>query len=299
MKTRIYTLVPAVLISLCLGAQLQVTSVRKISPNGVQPQMSRDGQHVVLQDAGVAGLSVIDINSGEKHVVVKDNDVAGDVTLSDGGTMVVYRSARYVNGERYNDIKAVNRTNGEVKTLDRDGRERYAYRFAGGRLYIAKRTSVKSQRLVTDIRPVAHAYVLATEEDDLVLYDGAKRRVLNPNGPNIYLWASISPDEQHIAYMAVNDVCHTYVCDMQGKNVVDLGYYIGAPTWYNNEYLIGQQDQDDGHRMTSSRLVAVKIDGSGFQELPTPDQSMPINPSASPGRVVFENEGQIYLMELH
>ena len=51
--------------------------------------------------------------------------------------------------------------------------------------------------------------------------------------------------------------------------------------------------------MTASRLVAIHPDGTGFQVLQTPQQTLPINPSASSdGKVVFENNGQIYLMQL-
>ena len=100
-------------------------------------------------------------------------------------------------------------------------------------------------------------------------------------------------------YVAINNGCHTFVCDADGKNVVDFGYYIGAPTWLGNDWIVGQQDEDDGHRMTASRLVAIRPNGKDFQVLATPKLKMPINPSASrDGKVVFENEGKIYLLTI-
>ena len=295
MKNTVFLL--GLLLSASAFAQLQVVSVEHIADAGIQPKISPNGKVVVIKDAGEVGLTSINLSNGERHVVSRDGDITGDVVFSDGGTMVAYGTTTYKNRMPYHTVKAANVVTGDVKELDAPAREQYAYRFAGGTMRIAKRTSVRSQRILTDIRPIDHSYILATEDDDLVLYDGKVRTVLSPNGENIYLWASISPDEKHIVYMAVNDGCHTFVCDMDGQNVVDLGHYIAAPTWFGNGWIIGQQDEDDGHRMTASRLVAIRIDGSDFQQLPTPQQSMPINPSASAdGKVVFENNGHIFLM---
>ncbi len=282
----------------CL-AQLKVSSVQQICESGTQPQLSPAGDYVLVHDAGVAGLTRVEVATGEKAVVVPDANIDGEVVFSDGGTMIAYRTTSYDNHIRYNTIKAANLKTGEVKDLDKPARETYAFRFAGGKMKIGKRTTVRSQRLLTDIRKIEHEYVLAVEEDDLVLYDGTKRKVLNPNGKNIYIWQHISPDEKHIVYVAVNDGCHTFVCDINGQNIVDLGHYIGAPTWFGNDWIIGQQDEDDGHQMTASRLVAIRPDGKDFQILPTPQQKLPINPNASTdGKVVFENNNQIFLMQL-
>lgn len=298
----LFRIIPLILCAawtLPCAAQLTVQSVQQLSESGIQPQLSPAGDYVLIRDAGTAGLTRVDVTTGEKAVVVEDPNIDGEVVFSDGGTMVAYRTVSYDNHARYNTIQSVNLQTGAVKALDAPARENHAFRFAGGKMKIAKRTTVRSQRLLTDVRRVEHEYVLAVEEDDLVLYDGTKRKVLNPNGPNIYLWQRISPDEKHIVYVAINDGCHAFVCDMNGRNVVDLGHYIGAPTWLGNDWIIGQQDEDDGHWMTASRLVAIHPDGTGFQTLPTPQQALPINPSASAdGKVVFENNGQIYLMQL-
>ncbi len=282
----------------CHG-QLRTDSVREIAASGVQPVLSQSGDFVLVRDAGEPGLARIDLQTGKQQQVVQDTNIDGDVVLSDGGSMVAYRTIRYEDHLRYATIKATNIRTGSTKELDVPSREKYAFRFAGGKMKIAKRNTIRTQRLLTDIRPVAHEYVLAAEEEDLVLYDGKIRKVLNPNGKNTYLWERLSPDEQHIVYVAINDACHTYVCDTDGSNVVDLGHYIGAPCWLGNDWIIGQQDEDDGHRMTSSRLVAIHPDGTGFQILPTPGLTMPINPSGSiDGKVAFENEGKIYVMEV-
>jgi hypothetical protein len=278
---------------------LRVAGLQQIAEVGIQPKLSPAGDYVIVNNAGTAGLTRIDVATGERTVIAPETDIDSDITFSDGGRLIAYRTTSYRDHIRYNTIKVTDVQTGKIQVLDEPSRERFAFRFAGGTMRIAKRTTIRSQRLLTDIRNVEHAYVLAVEEDDLVLYDGKVRKVLNPNGQNIYLWQQISPDEKRIVYVAVNDGCHTFVCNIDGSNVVDLGHYIGAPTWLGNDWIIGQQDEDDGHRMTASRLVAIHPDGTDFQIIATPELQLPVNPNASrDGKVVFENNGQIYLMQL-
>ena len=161
--------------------QLKVLELQEISASGVQPQMAPNGQYVLVRDAGEAGLTRIDVETGKQDVLVPQSEIDGDIAISDGGKMVAFRTISYENHIRYLTINAVNVETGVVKALDAPSQERFAFRFAGGKMKIAKRTTVRTQRLLTDIRPVAHEYVLAAEEDDLVLYDGNVRKVLNPN----------------------------------------------------------------------------------------------------------------------
>ncbi len=230
--------------------------------------------------------------------MASDVDLSDDVAFSAGGEAVAYATKVYRNHLPNHAVYAKNLQTGEAYDLEKPSRNRYAYRFTGSWIRVARRETIHRVRVMPETQPLAHNYVVAVEEDDLVLYDGTKRRVLNPNGQNTYLWARLSPDEQHIVYMAINDKCHTYVCDLKGRNVVDLGHYIACPSWLNNQWIIGQQDEDDGHQMTASRLVAVQADGKGFQILPTPGYQLPINPSAAGQHVVFENNGNLVMMEV-
>ncbi len=285
---------------LCAGssiwAQLTTSNLREIAPLGTQPVLSPQGDYVVVRDAGLTRINLAD---GASEVITHNADITGDIAISDGGSVVAFQTAEYKDHLRYLSINAANIHSGAIVQIDAPQRERYAFRFVGGKIKVAKRKTILSQRLLTDIRTIEHEYILAVEDDDLVLYDGTKRRILNPNGENIYLWQRLSPDEKHIVYVALNDACHTFVCDIDGKNIVDLGHYIGAPVWLSNDWIIGQQDQDDGHQMTASRLVAIRPNGTQFQVLDTPNLLLPINPTASQdGKVAFENEGKIYVMEV-
>ena len=278
-------------------AQLQVADIRPLDVQGVRPQLSPNGERVAFQDAQ-SGLSVLELASGKQMQVASDVDLSDDVAFSAGGEALAYATKVYRDHLPNHAVYAKNLQTGEAYNLEKPSRIRYAYRFTGSWIRVARRETIHRVRVMPETKPLAHNYVVAVEDDDLVLYDGTKRRVLNPNGQNTYLWARLSPNEQHIVYMAINDKCHTYVCDLKGSNVVDLGHYIASPSWLSDQWIIGQQDEDDGHQMTTSRLVAIKPDGKGFQLLPTPGYNQPINPSAAGQHIVFENDGNLVMMDV-
>ena len=264
---------------------LQVSAPQLVSESGARPIMSPSGDMVLVH--GASGLERVDTQTGERTLLSAVQDIDGDVVFSRDGNRIAYRKTRYIDHLRYYQLEEVDLRTGEVREKGEPTREREAFRFDGESLYVAGETDL------------CRVPMVAVEEDELVVYTGTKRNVISPNGPNTYLWASISPDEQRIVYVAIYDVCHTYVCDLNGSNVVDLGYYIGAPTWYGNDWIIGQQDEDDGYQMTGSRLVAVRADGSGFQVLETPDQTMTINPGVGGNTIVYENEGKVYELTIN
>ena len=278
-------------------AQLQVVEIRPLDVQGVRPQLSPAGDRVAYQDEQ-SGLSVLDMQTGTPKRVMSNVQLSDDVAFSSDGEAIAYSTQIMRDRLPYHAVLAKNLKTDESYTLEEPSRTRYAYRFTGGWLRVARRTTIHRRLVLPNAKQPTHNYVLAVEEDDLVLYDGTKRKVLNPNGKNTYLWARLSPDEKHIVYMAINDKCHTYVCDLSGANVTDLGHYIASPCWLNSQWIIGQQDEDDGHQMTASRLVAIQADGKGFQMLPTPDYKQPINPTAAGGHIVFENNGQLVLMQV-
>ncbi len=294
---RSFTLVVFLCLATAVSAQLQVVELSALGIDGVCPRLSPDGQRLAYSTP-TAGLDVVDLATGKQWLVSPEFNSSADVIFSAEGDVVAYSSQSYKDHLRYHELFATDLNTGRKYALDQPSRDLYRYRFSGKWINIAKRSTVRRVSLSAKAAEVQHRYVVAVEDDDLVLYDGNIRRVLNPNGKNIYLWASLSPDEKKIVYMAVDDKCHTYVCDLQGNNVTDLGYYIAAPCWAGNDLIVGQQDEDDGHQMTSSRIVAVRADGSNFQVLPTPGYERAINPTAAGNIIVFENDGQLVRMSI-
>lgn len=131
----------------------------------------------------------------------------------------------------------------------------------------------------------------------LSLPDGSNR-TLAPAGDRLYIWASVSPDGKAILFRAV--ARGTYICDLEGKILQELGQ-LNAPVWAGKDWVIGMEDQDDGHRYTASEITAVHTGTGNRQVLTTASEEIALNPAISPNRdrLVFENEkGELFTMQI-
>ena len=76
---------------------------------------------------------------------------------------------------------------------------------------------------------------------------------------------------------------------------------LNAPTWLNNEWVIGMNDKDDGDQVITSEIIAVTINGKIRQTLTTPFAKIAMYPAASADgkQIAFNSEkGQIYIMNI-
>lgn len=303
MKKRLLNLLVLIAVQTMAFAQIDIVSIEPIAGQETvgysHPTFSPTGEYLLLTSVNFKGLSKYDLDS-KTLTKLTDADNAGyQPQVSDGGKIIVFRDVETKNNLRYTSIKQLNLVNNKISTIDKASREMYPFAFVGGKLKIGKKNTIKTKRVATDIRSVETSLLLAIENRDLVLYNNNVRTVLNPNGKGSYVYPAISPDEKHIVYTAIHDGCKTYVSNIDGSNPVSLGY-LGSPTWLGNDWIVGMDDKDDGHIITSSTLKAVKMDGSVAQVLDTPDQPIAVYPAASPSAdaIAFESEGVIYLLKL-
>ena len=153
-----------------------------------------------------------------------------------------------------------------------------------------------------------NADYLAVEEDavlrvdnenlDLNLYRNGEKVVLNPHGDANYIWVSLSPDQTMILF---NTKYGTGICDLNGKELINLGQDFDAPVWYGNGYVVGMDDNHDGYRNVESSIMMASVDGSLVKRLTSPEGfGMYPNVDAKSGRIVYNTEmGDIRLIQLN
>ncbi len=126
---------------------------------------------------------------------------------------------------------------------------------------------------------------------------GGEERVFSPvDSWAGYLWASLSPDGQRVAFFAAGK--GIVVIDLRGQVVAMLGNY-EMPCWYNNNYIVAQNAKDDGHQFTSSQLLLLKADGTWQTELTKP-ASMTMQPTCGGGKIVYTTiDGLLYEMKIN
>ena len=139
--------------------------------------------------------------------------------------------------------------------------------------------------------------MLSINNRQLMITRNGRTKLFSPNGKdNSYLWPSVSPDGTKVLYY----VCGlgAYVCNIDGSNIKKIGT-MRAPQWYNNDIVVGMNDQDDGEVIYASTIVAANLKGE-TQTL-TDRKHIAMYPKVSPatGKIVFSTpEGEVYIIHV-
>ena len=136
------------------------------------------------------------------------------------------------------------------------------------------------------------------ENLDLNLYRNGEKVVLKPHGDANYIWSSLSPNKQMILF---NTKYGTAICDLNGKEIINLGQDFDAPVWYGNSYVVGMDDNHDGYYNIESSIMMASIDGKIVKRLTNPEEfGMYPNVDVQSGRIVYNTEdGEIRLLQLN
>ena len=136
------------------------------------------------------------------------------------------------------------------------------------------------------------------ENLDLNLYRNGEKTILKPHGEENYICASLSPDQTRILFRTKKG---TAICDLNGKELVNLGREINAPVWYGNDYVVGMDSEHDGYYNTSAAIVIASVETKEMQYLTNPaDMGIFPNVDAASGRIVYGTEGgDIRMLQLN
>ena len=150
------------------------------------------------------------------------------------------------------------------------------------------------------LQTIAEDDELRVDNQDLKLnlYRNGERIVLAPHGEVNYICASLSPSKDRILFRSIKG---TAICDLNGKELVNLGTEINAPVWFGNDYVIGMDSEHDGYFNTSSAIVIASVDGNMLQYLTDPS-AMGVFPNGdvASGRIVYNTDmGDIRMIQLN
>jgi len=141
--------------------------------------------------------------------------------------------------------------------------------------------------------------IVMIENSNLVLYKNGERIVLNPNGDGNYLWASVSPDGNKLAYTFAE--VGSFVTNLDGKIIGNLGF-AHYPQWSNDsKWIVFMKDYDNGEIVTESDLFISSLDGKKVFKITDTKEIHEMYPvwSKSKNSVYFNSfNGIIYEIEL-
>ena len=268
------------LVSMMASAQvLEVASVEKLNiPQNADSKIagiSPDGSYVLITSQTNKGLQRFDLATKKVTTLTQADGAGYNVEFSADSKKVTYREVTYAD-DRSRMTALVNHDFGTAQ----------------------KSTVVASTRDMQRARVRgAIAPAVAIQNGELVITIGTTTKVLSPNGHGrSYLWPSLSPDGTKVLYYLAGN--GAWVCNVDGTNAQRIAD-IRAPRWYNNNIVVGMNDIDDGHVVTSSTIVAYTLSGAS-QEL-TSGNIMAMFPYASADgkKIVCSTpNGEAYLITL-
>ena len=268
------------LVSVMASAQvLEVASVEKLNiPQNADSKIvgiAPDGTYVLISSQTNKGLQRFDLVS-ENVTKLTDAEGAGfGVEISADSKNVTYREVTYAADH-----------------------SRMATLVSQDMATAQKTTLVKSTRDMQRARSrQAVSPVVFIQNGELMIIVGTMSKVLSPNGQGrSYLWPSLSPDGTKVLYHLAGN--GTWVCNVDGTNAKRIGSF-RAPKWYNNNVVVGMNDLDNGHVVTSSEIVVYTLDGKN--QVLTNNAIMAMYPyvSADGKKIVCSTpNGEAYLINL-
>lgn len=116
---------------------------------------------------------------------------------------------------------------------------------------------------------------VSTNRSNLIINRNGVEKVVSPVDSYAgYIWASLSPDNSKIVFLAAG--YGLVVTDLDGNVIATPGYY-SAPSWFGNDHLVVENTTDDGHQFHSAQILLISLDGKQVQSLTEPE-SMTLNP---------------------
>ena len=275
-KTMLF--VAACLLSLAASAQvLEVVSMQQL-PIAAQADMkvagiSPAGDYILLTTGSNQGLQRYDLESQALTTITDAAGAGFNVQVSSDGQEIVYRETTFDRNQmRQNKIVRLNMYNQRQHVVARNQRD--------------LKHMATSDNLTT----------VSIKDRLIVLKRNGLTNTLAPNGSHLsYIWPSVSPDGTKLCYYVCGNGC--WVSNIDGSNPQYIAHACRAAQWYDNNTIVAMADEDNGHFMTASRIVAYTLDGK--MQVLTNDSMIAVEPYAANGAVVFSTlDGEVYMLNV-
>ena len=276
----------------------QTISIEKtyspIAQKGFHLQFNSTGDLLAFTSESYVGLNVY--NFADKSVIkVTEEAGAGFQPLfSNNSDKVFYKNIVYESRLRKDGVQSFDLASQKMVEMLQPRRGlKQPQAFENGFLVIADNKLLKTTFGASKVP--ASDYIWS-DGSNLYIYRNSQIEIMNPlKDANGYIWSSLSPNGKMILFTAAGQ--GTYVCDLDGKIMAKLGN-LNAPVWYDDKYVVGMLDKDDGHYITESKILMKSLDGKTEKVLSNPNQ-IAMFPTAAAGKVAFSTlQGDILVLEL-
>lgn len=295
---RKYLLILALCACAIAGAQhvtitRNVPLLKDVVKGAYYPVLSNNGRQLLFTGSNEQGLKLYSYDDNVVTTVTEAAYAGAEATVSDEG-MVSYVAQATRDKLQYRSALRYDAAKKSAETLIDYTREPIMP-------VVASNGSgfMRSKKYIAGVKGLKPAKVsVYTHASELIINRNGEEKGYSPAGETAgYLWASLSPDGQKVAFFAAGK--GIYIVNLKGEVLSKLGNY-EIPRWLNNSYLVAQNAKDDGHQYISSQIMLIKADGSYKKEL-TPATSMTMQPTVAQGagKIVYTTiDGNLFEMEL-
>jgi WD40 repeat protein len=287
--------------ALALQAQvLNVTSVQRLDVPSDENKVAQavaispQGDYLLLSTDTKQGLVKWDFATSSSQVLTDDAGTGSDVFVSEDGKQVVYGQVSFSNKRRQEAVKSIELSTGKKQTIVKPTRDLQGIAVEKSTVATITRGQLKTKALSGKEAEMSRP-LLTKHHLKLFITRNGMTTQLAPNGVDErYIWASLSPDGNKVLYYVSGH--GTFVCDVDGSNVIAMGN-LTAPKWWDNNTIVGMDEVANEYTVLASSIVARTLDGQ-VQKLTSDDviATYPI-PSAQAGKIAFSTpDGKIYLI---
>ncbi len=293
-----YMLLLLLVITALSAKEIGVKETRQLYGNLDQPAFfptySVDGTSIHFTGNAYTGLWILD-RSNLQLSKITDLQGAGfnPISLSDGS--IVFRQDEYIRGRKYTSLLKSDR-HGIQRLVDKQRFLSTTNAFDDQIITLVGEDLVLLDGIGGNrVNSLAGISILINDNLSLkTLRDGVLGN-LEPLGSGNYIWGVLSPLKDLLVFTKVGQ--GTYVCDLEGKLITDLGT-AHVPQWSpDGHFLVFMKDLDDGHQYTESEIWIASVDGSQtWQITHTPDR-IEMYPQWSPAGdhiVYHSHQGEIF-----
>lgn len=277
-----------------MGASAQLLNVGNVAQVPIPEDLtnkvaaiSPDGTYLLITTDYNKGLTKYDLATGQMTAVTDVDGAGYDVKISADGQNIVYRETSYTPEHlKMVALKSKDMTTGTTSMLVAPTRD----------MVVSERTVKGGNKVKAALglqRPT-----LSIDKLHLMITEGAETREFSPLGTDKrYIWPSVSPDGTKALFYVTG--FGAYVCNIDGTDVKELGQ-VRAPRWYNDNIIVGMNDQDNGVVYTSSSIIAVDL--SGTTQVLTGDDVIAMYPlpDAAGNKIAFSTPtGEAYIITIN
>jgi len=275
-------------------SQIKVVSIEKVNlPEKVysyQMKFSSDGKQLYFSNSSFDGIWRYNIDEKTTQQITNDNFSGFGFDINKTGDKIAYRRTISNGLNRRQEVVEKNLVDNSTSLIES------AQNISTPIYYGEKVVSSKNVNDLHGIMVEDNIKLLGIENTKIAIIKDGKKEILDPLGNGSYIWPSLSPDGKTI--VAVDMTQGAFLCTINGKVTQILGRRNAPSFTYDGKWIVYMLDKDDGHRIISSNIYAVSVDGKTTVQL-TNDANININPvcSINENKVAFSTlNGDLFIL---